>query len=212
VSQEVDYNRGWKVKAGESALSPTSTYASLSLRPSNALTFRMGFDNRRNVRLYRDFINPLTQFDDAFRQGVWGGLLLSPGSGYHLGFDARNSTGGASGSARVFTLTLGSDRLAGSGLSLSTRSTRYVTETNQGWLHSATLGISPSTTARLELNGGWRSNFNPLDNPETSRLSWIGLDFDLSLGRAWYLLLSANHESGSNEAMNQVFGGLSLRF
>lgn len=212
VSQEVDYNRGWKVNAGENVVSPTSTYANLSIRPSNVLTFRAGFDNRRNVRLYRDFINPLTQFDDAFRQGMWGGLALNPGSGYHLGFDLRNSTGGSGGTARVYTLSLSSDRLVGSSLSLGARSTRYLTDTNQGWLHSITLGISPSNAAHLELTGGLRSNFDPQDNPENTQLNWLSLDFDLSVGRAWYLLLSASHETGSAEAMNQVFGGLSLRF
>jgi hypothetical protein len=76
ATQEVDYNRGWKTAAGERAVQPTSTYLSAQLRPSESFTLYGGFDSRRNVRLWRDLANPETEFDDRFRQGVWGGLSV----------------------------------------------------------------------------------------------------------------------------------------
>lgn len=212
VTQEVDYNRDWKVSAGEPTLAPTSTYASVSLRPLESVTLRGGFDNRRNVRLYRDFVNPETQFDDAFRQGYWGGVTLRPFHGYQVGLDARSSTGGSAGRSQSYTLTLGADRLLGKDLSLRTRSTRYLAPNNEGWLHSASLGTSLVQSLHAEVTGGIRNNFNSLDNPERSRITWLGLDLDLAVGRRWFLVFSANHESGTDETSDQIFGGVSLRF
>jgi hypothetical protein len=212
VTQEVDYNRDWKVGAGEPTLAPTSTYASVSLRPLESVTLRGGFDNRRNVRLYRDFVNPETQFDDAFRQGYWGGVTLRPLQGYQVGLDARASTGGSAGRSQSYTVTLGADRLLGEDLSLRTRFTRYLAPNNEGWLHSASLGVSLFQSLHGEVTGGIRNNFDSLDNPESTRITWLGLDLDLAVGRRWFLVFSANHESGTNEASDQVFGGVSLRF
>lgn len=212
LHQEVDYNRGWKTTAGEKTISPTSTYASLSLRAAESVTLRAGFDNRRNVRLYRDFINPETQFDDSFRQGYWGGISIGVARFYHLDVDARNSAGGPAGDAQSYTLSLGANQLFGLDADVRTRSTRYLTSSSQGWLHSLALGWSPLAPLHFEVNGGWRNNFNPLDNPESSRMSWVGLDLDVRAGRRWLFLLSASHESGLTEASDQLFGGFSVNF
>ncbi|MGE0353607.1 MAG: hypothetical protein AB7Q69_10235, partial [Gemmatimonadales bacterium] len=211
VTQEVDYNRGWKRAAGENALAPTSTYASLSFRPSTHLSLRGGFDNRRNVRLYRDLISPETQFDDQFRQGVWGGFVVSTGSGYRLGLDARSTTGGSAAGAHSYTASLGAARLAGTPLDLRWRSTRHFNGDITGWLHSAALGLTPGSALHLELNGGLRKMSNPLDNPETSTLTWIGADMDLALSRSWFVLLSVSRESGTSESSDQLYGGVSWR-
>ena len=72
ASQELDVNRGWKTDAGEPSTSLTSTFATVRVSPVDAFALSGGFDNRRNVRLYRDWINPEVEFDDSFRRGVWG--------------------------------------------------------------------------------------------------------------------------------------------
>ena len=72
--QEVDYYRAWKQAIGEPAWSPTGTFATARYEVTRAVSLNAGYDSRRNVRLYRDAVTPETAFDDAFRQGVWGGL------------------------------------------------------------------------------------------------------------------------------------------
>jgi hypothetical protein len=49
--------------ATSSGRRPTSTFASLYLRPIDELSIQVGLDNRRNVRLYRDYVNPVTAAD-----------------------------------------------------------------------------------------------------------------------------------------------------
>ena len=73
-----------------------------------------GFDSRRSIRLYRDFVSPVTEFDDRYRRGSW------------IGADRR---------ADATTLTLGLRRLTTISLDLSTRSTRYTNAQLEGWLH-----------------------------------------------------------------------------
>lgn len=211
LHQEVDYNRGWKADAGEPAIAPTSTYASLSVRPSPGISLRGGFDNRRSIRLYRDFVNPEIDFDDSFRQGYWAGVGARVFQRYQVDLDARRSTGGSGGDARAVTLAIGANRLLGADLDFRVRSTRYVTSTNDGWLHALALGWPVSAALHLEANGGWRTDFNALDNPESSRVTWIGLDLDLRIGRRWYVLLSGQRENGV-EANDQLYGGISLNF
>ena len=42
--------------------------------------------------------------------------------------------------------------------------------------------------------------------------SWVTADLDLTVGRAWYLLLSWSRERGGFESNDQVYGGVSYRF
>ncbi len=77
--QEIDYYRPWKVDQGESSWSLTSSYVSGALRPARWLSVHGAWDSRRRVRLYRDATNPAVAFDDAYRQGVWGGVTLRGG-------------------------------------------------------------------------------------------------------------------------------------
>jgi hypothetical protein len=70
AAQEMDYNRGWKLDAGERTTSSTSTFANVRLALTDALSITGGVDNRRQVRLYRDWISPETEFDDSFREGI----------------------------------------------------------------------------------------------------------------------------------------------
>lgn len=210
ITQEVDYYRPWKRLPGMDAISPTSTFATLQLRPVRFFTLDAGFDNRRNVRLYRDIVNPETAFDDRYRQGVWGGVGLQPSRHFRLGADARSSSGDAAGRADAYTASFSIDRVTPLGLSLRTRSTRYLNPQLAGWLHSGTFTVEPRSLFRLELNGGRRSERSAGFGAVEVR--WVGTGLDVTLGRAWYVMVSATWQRGGLEAQDQVYGGASFRF
>ena len=46
VAQEVDWNSGWKIAAGERRLSPTSTFANLRCQAGRAVALYAGYDDR----------------------------------------------------------------------------------------------------------------------------------------------------------------------
>lgn len=212
VTQEVDYYRAWKLQPGMHTISPTSTFAFLQVRPTDVVTFDGGFDNRRNVLLYRDVVNPETNFDDTYRQGAWGGISFRPVPRWRVGFDARVGSGGSVGTADAYTVSLAADRLTRFGVSLRTRTTYYVNPQLTGLLQSATLGIDPGTRIHVELNGGVRSERDPTADPARTTSTWVGLDADVTLARAWYILASATRQRGGLDGYDQLFTGLSFRF
>src|SRR4029077_2014837 len=211
VSQEIDYYRWWKRTPGMAAISPTSTFATARYRASDGLEVHAGFDNRRNVLLYRDFGNPVTTFDDAFRQGVWAGAGLRWGRRYSMGVDARQSSGGLAGRANSYTVSLGVDRVTPLAMGVRVRSTYFRSQQISGWLNSLALAYDGGTRLHLELSGGARLERDPLANPMTQSILWGGLDLDVNLARAWYLMLSGITERGG-DGTSQVYGGLSTRF
>jgi len=221
ATQEVDYNRGWKRAAGEPAVSPTSTFATLSIRPIDQLSFQGGVDNRRNVRLYRDYVSPETEFDDAFRQGVWGGANLFLFRKIRIGGDARLSHGGAAGGAAYYTGSLGLGPVSRLGLEAHARSTSFKTDRTTGWLHSWSAGADPFGIVRLEVNGGLRTQrLTTAAVPATgltpiallSDARWIGASVDISLGRSWYVLASGTRDGSGADLTNQLYGSLVFRF
>ena len=212
VTQEVDYYRPWKVLLGMRTISPTSTFAFLQWRATDVVAFDAGFDNRRNVLLYRDVVNPETSFDDTYRQGAWGGVSFRPVPRVRVGAEARASSGGPSGSATSYTATLALDRLPRLGASLRTRTTYYVNPQLKGLLQSATLGFDPGTRFHLELNGGVRAEQDPTASPASTTATWVGLDTDVTLARTWYALLSATRQRGGGDGYDQLFAGVSVRF
>jgi hypothetical protein len=212
VTQEVDYYRPWKLLPGMHPISPTSTFAFLQYRATGLVTLDGGFDNRRNVRLYRDVVNPETNFDDAYRQGAWAGVSLRPSPHFRVGFDTRLSSGGSAGTANSYTLSLGVDRMSGLGASLRTRTTYYTNPQLTGWLESAAIGFDPGTRLHFELNGGVRSERDPAADPARTTAIWVGADVDVTLARAWYVMISATRQRGGLDGYDQVFGGLSYRF
>jgi hypothetical protein len=212
VTQEVDYYRPWKLLPGMNAISPTSTFAFFQLRATEVVALDAGFDNRRNVLLYRDFVNPETNFDDTYRQGAWGGISVRPTRRLRVGFDARVSSGGLTGTANSYTASIAADRLTRRGMSLRTRTTYYVNPQLTGLLQSAALGVDPGTRLHLELNGGVRSERDPRAVPARTTATWVGLDADLTLARAWYILASATRQRGGVDGYDQIFTGLSFRF
>jgi hypothetical protein len=209
--QEVDYYRAWKQAMGEPAWSPTGTFGTARFEVSSAVSLSAGYDSRRNVRLYRDAVTPETAFDDTFRQGVWGGVWIRSGSG-RVGFDARSSSGGVAGQTHSYTLSLGLDRVTSLRLGLRSRTTRYDGPRQSGWLQSLSVELTPASPVRLALNGGVRIVRDPLADPLDYSVGWIGADADVTLGRRWYVMMSATHETGGMDSTDQLFGGLSYRF
>ena len=209
ASQEVDYYRPWRRVGGERAISPTSTFANLQYRLSDAISVTTGVDSRRNARLYRDVVNPEITFDDAFRRGAW--LGVSARSGRLLAsLDARTSGGGSAGATGSYTLSLGADRLTGFGLSVRSRNTRYTSVGRRGWLQALTVGIEPGGRGSVQLTGGQRIEHDTTASATTVR--WLSADLDLSLGRTWLAILSAYREQGGSTANDMLYAGLSFRF
>ena len=216
ATQELDYNRGWKRELGNPTIAPTSTFATVQWQLVDQVSFYGGFDNRRNVVLYRDYVSPETSFDDSYREGMWAGISLSPMRALRVGGDARLSAGGPYGDANSYTGWLATNfALQGT---LRVRATKYTSQTTDGWLYAGAVGLTPVWRLRLELNGGLRQEHDPriaaTDStavPQTM-IRWFGLDADVGLSRAWYLLLSATRTEGGLESNDQVYASLSYRF
>jgi hypothetical protein len=209
ASQEIDYYRPWKRTSGTPAVSFTSTFATVRYRATDGMDLQAGFDNRRSVLLYRDVVNPVTTFDDAFRQGVWAGMYLRFARRFLIGLDARRSSGGAAGTAGAVTATFGADRLAGTMVGLRTRTTYYHSPALDGWLQSASLAAYPGIM-HIELSGGLR-NERERFALANSTITWVAGDLDVSLGRVWYLMVSGTVERGP-ERTSQLYGGFNVRF
>jgi hypothetical protein len=93
-----------------------------------------------------------------------------------------------------------------------TRTTRYVKPALKGWLQAATVSVEPDTRVHLEANGGVRAEQDPLADPAGFTVTWVGADVDITLARAWYLMISATEQRGGPDGYDQVYGGLSFRF
>ncbi|HUL03325.1 MAG TPA: hypothetical protein VLV16_08880 [Gemmatimonadales bacterium] len=213
LTQELDYYRPWKRMTGGSAVSPTSTFALLRYRLTGSMTLDAGFDNRRNVVLYRDVVNPVTAFDDAYRQGVWGGWSVRVNRRFLFAADARSSRGGPAGRADAYSVSFIAGPFSSLGMRFRSRTTRYLSDQPPGWLQSVAIGIEPGSRLHLELNGGVREQWNPLTDPASnSWVNWIGVDLDMDVAGSWYFVMSANRETGGFDGNNQVYGGLSYRF
>jgi hypothetical protein len=208
VSQELDYNRGWRREVEGSDVSWTNGYAHSRFRFTDTLSMHAGFDNRRNVRLYRDHETPETEFDDAYRQGYWAGFSQRLTRVVRFGADARRSTGSASGDAESYTANLNLQWRVHLGL----RSTYFDRETLAGWMHSARLGMQIGARLHAELGGGTRDELSQVDPTETRMLTWSSVSLDYSLGGQWYLTLSGERSKGESETTDQVYATTSYRF
>jgi len=210
AAQEVDYYRPWRRVGGESAISPTSTFATFQLHVSDAFSLTSGVDSRRNVRLYRDVVSPETAFDDAFRRGAWVGLSARTGR-FQAAVDARRSGGGSGGAAGSTTLSLGADRIARYGLSLRSRSTHYTSVGRSGWLQALTVGIEPGGRGSVQVGGGFRTE-RASTAGLTTTTHWFSADADVNLAGAWLMVLSAYREQGASSGYDLLYAGLSCRF
>jgi hypothetical protein len=216
MSQEVDYNRAWKVsEAGESTWSPTATFVSLNYRPSSKVALFGGYDNRRNVRLYEDRVTPLTEFDESHRQGAWAGAWIHAGGHFLLGADARRSDGGPNGTADSWSAHLGADGMGSAAVSLDGRATRYTNDTSDGWIYAAEFGTNVGRWTHFGASLGQLEENHP-DDPDLDRkLQWYGFDLDFLIGRTWFVILSLEKNrgiDGNPEGNTQGFLGISWRF
>ena len=222
ATQEVDINRGWKQGFGEPTVNPTSTFATITVRPKDEISFQAGLDNRRNVRLYRDYVSPETEFDDAFREGFWGGASFVVRRAFRLGADARFARGGSAGDASYYTGSFSYTPPSRLSVDARLRSTIYSTDAFTGWLHAFSTSAAPFGDAlRLELNGGLRTQklrpgvstaANPGLSAGLNQAQWIGASADVSLGRSWYVLLSGTRDGAGADLTNQFYGSLVFRF
>ena len=212
LAQEVDLNRDWKAEAGDPPLALTATFATLVARPAPWVSLQAGIDNRRNVRLYRDYANPEAAFDDSFRQGAWAGAGFSIAGHARIGFDGRATFGGADSASRTRSgsASLALDRISPARLGLRGRVTRYLAPGRDGWLQSFGLGMRPVAWLGLEGNGGFRDE--AYAEGERRQTRWLGADFDLTVSRSLFLLLSGSHETGTLAAGNQAYVTVSYRF
>lgn len=212
ATQELDINRDWKSATEGSATTPTASFVTVLLSLTDALSISAGMDNRRNVRLYRDFITPEIAFDDSFRQGEWGGAMLNLGGHLRISADARRSSGGSTGETQSLTGSFSLYRLTPLQIGMHARATNFTGTLSDGRLQSASLDINPFSFLRFEFSGGMRDSWQTLDPAVVSHLTWTGIDADIGIGRSVYLMLSTYRETGTTDHSLQSFASLSYRF
>lgn len=209
LTQEIDLNRSWKRTTGAPLLAATSTFASASAPLTPWFTLNGGYDNRRNVRLYRDRLTPETEFDDAFRQGAWVGGQFSILSRLRLGADTRTNNG--SGRSESWSVHADAWRIGPLNSSLRARYSRYTDGRQDSRLQSFGGGFEPLRVMRLDVTGGVRSTRNTefgIDDRE----NWVSVDTDLTLGRRWYLGAGFESDHGASGDTKQVQASLYRRF
>lgn len=210
--QEIDVYRGWREQAENATYGLTSTFASARYRVSNSFDVDAGYDNRRDVRLYHDYVSPETAFDAAYRQGTWGGAALHLAERYRLGLVLRNSSGGSAGNADSYTFSASANRLTPANLNLRLRSTRYDNERSDGWMFTTAAGWSPDPRWSFDLYGGLRSDDGKSIATPDVDTSWFGADLDVSLVQGWYLNMSGESNNSGADAYNQFYTSISWRF
>ena len=212
ATQEVDLNRGWK-RVAESGhmFTPTSTFATMRVSLTHDFSVNGGYDSRRSVRLYRDFLTPDVVFDDALRRGYWGGLSYSIRHLY-ASVDSRMSDGATVGSNQSTTASVSLTRFTSLGFGIRARGTSYRGPTVTGELTSASLEANPKGRVRIEATVGQRADQHAANGFGPVHTSWVGLDADAGIGRSWYLMLSSYREVGSGDRLLQQYAGLSWRY
>lgn len=208
VSQDLDWNRDWRLEAEGQAISLNNTYATARARVAGQTSVNVGYDNRRNVRLYRDYVSPETEFDDAYRQGYWGGIDQRFARSYRLSARVKRSTGGTAGTADSWTLGAAAQwRVA-----LRARSTRYYNELVRGWVHSAAASTQLGPSLRVEIGGGLRDETNATPGVAGQYVRWYSSLVDYALGRSWYASVSFERSTAGPEASDQIHSMINYRF
>lgn len=210
LTQEVDFNRGWKRAMGEPALSTTSTFASLRVPVTEWFSANTGYDNRRNVRLYRDRLTPETQFDDAYRQGAWFGGQLEVAKRLRLSAESRSNAG--SDKSHSWSSSAELSRFAPAHATARIRLSQYFGRTVESTLWSGSLGLDPMPQSHLELAGGTRKTHDGFSGTDDTE-RWESLDVDVTLGRSWYANGGYEQDHGGLSGTTRQFqAGLSWRF
>ena len=212
ATQELDINRGWRAVQEHSTTTPTATFATAQYAVTDAVSVYGGVDNRRNVRLYTDYLNPEAAFDASFRQGVWAGASLNMRGRFRVSADERTSSGGPAGTAQSYTGAASVMRLTPLQLGVHLRATRYMGQMSSGTLQSASAEANPFDLVHLELTGGVRTSVTPIMGPGASRVNWGSFDADWGIGQSIYLLFSLYRESGPGLHDGQSYLSISYRF
>jgi len=212
ATQELDINRGWRAVQEHSTTTPTATFATAQYAVTDAVSLYGGVDNRRNVRLYTDYLNPEAAFDASFRQGVWAGASLNMRGRFRVSADERTSSGGSAGTAQSYTGAASVMRLTPLQLGVHLRATRYTGQMSSGTLQSASAEANPFDLVHLELTGGVRTSVTPIMGPGASRVNWGSFDADWGIGPSIYLLFSLYRESGPGLHDGQSYLSISYRF
>jgi hypothetical protein len=208
VSQDVDWNRDWRLEAEGESVSLTNTYATARLRVAGQTSLNVGYDNRRNVRLYRDYVSPETEFDDAYRQGYWGGIDQRFARAYRVSARVKRSTGGTAGTADSWTLGAAAQwRVA-----LRARSTRYYNQLVRGWVHSGAASTQLGPSLRVEVGGGLRDETNATPGVSGQYVRWYNSLVDYALGRSWYASASFERSMAGPDASDQIHSMINYRF
>jgi hypothetical protein len=114
--------------------------------------------------------------------------------------------------ATSYTASIGIDRLTRLRLSVTGRGTWYTARAIDGQLYTARVGVDPLGALHLDLNGGVRTEDNPLTTPTHRRFVWYGADVDLYLARAWFVSLSGQREDGPESTTTQFYASATWRF
>jgi hypothetical protein len=213
ATQEVDINRDWKKdEAGESAVEPTSSFVLVRVRATDAIDLVGGYDNRRNVRLYRDRITPATEFDDSFRQGVWAGVRARVARYVRFGVSGRSSDGGSAGTATAFTGDVSLVQLTSAGIAVGLRATRWDNDRLEGGLYTAFFSVDPLPFLGLTVETGVRDEQSLLNSGLDDTVLWAGVDLDLELGAGFWATLSLERSEGDFEEVDQGYATIAWRF
>jgi hypothetical protein len=212
ATQELDVNRAWKRALGDPGLSWTSTYASMRVPLTTWSTVNAGYDNRRNVRLYRDRSTPETDFDDRYRQGVWLGGSLEPARQVRFTTDVRTRSGGGRSRSTTWSGSVDVRRLTRWNGRTRVRVSRFSDDSRTSDLVSLAIGADPLAFAHAEISGGVRhtTEDSPLGAGD-ERETWIDVDLDATV-RRWFLNWSTERTSTSFGTVWQQLAGASWRF
>jgi hypothetical protein len=210
-AQEIDLNHGWKIAAGEQAVSPTSTFLFARSQLTKMWSMNAGYDNRRNVRLLSDQATPATEFDDRYHSGGWIGSAFALGRHVEIDGDARVRGGtetdrshGWSAGGEVFGLRAWNARLRAHYAS-------YVSETLDSRLTTLGLALDPHPVIHFETSGGLRES-RDLTFASLESVRWFEGDLDVALARRWYVNGSVEVDRGGAVDFTQTYTGLSWRF
>jgi hypothetical protein len=210
ASQEIDFNRGWKADEEDHAVALTSAFASVRLHAREGLALTAGFDNRRNVRLYRDVITPETEFDDDYRRGIWGGCEIQAAELWRITLRSQTNSSGASEQATSYTVATSARGLTRARVGIGARGTRYDGDRISGWLWALDGDVALAPRLRLAVRGGLRDD-RPSAMGIARRLVWLGAEFEAGLTRSLYAILSAERNESDFDRYDQLFTSLSYR-
>jgi hypothetical protein len=207
-SQQIDVNRGWKREAEGRAFTFTNIYAHGRHDIREGTTVEAGYDNRRNIRLYRYRVTPETEFNDSYRQGFWTGVQQDFGHLFRAGLRGRTRTGGIR--SATFTGRLAWREMRS--LRIRSRTTVYENQSADGVLTSVSAGFRAGILNPIEVTRGLRDEKHGADPELDEHLTWTAVDASVNLGRHWYMWISAESNRGRSEKNDAIYSSLFYRF